>query len=96
MSELLIKELIYENEYFKNLYRQYKNVLIFKNINKCYTDDRYINFKFVYNIYMNIGALPRRCRPFSFTEKPGQKTTPGIAGALFRLRIMRAGLKTWE
>ena len=51
MSELLIKELIYENEYFKNLYRQYKNVLIFKNINKCYTDNRYINFKFVYNIY---------------------------------------------
>ena len=51
MSELLIKELIYENGYFKNLYRQYKNVLIFKNIHKCYTDNRYINFKFVYNIY---------------------------------------------
>ena len=51
MSELLIKELIYENEYFKNLYRQYKNVLISKNINRCYTDNRYINFKFVYNIY---------------------------------------------
>ena len=48
---------------------------------------------------MNIGALPRRCRPFSLTESyvtPGQNTTPGRAGALFRLRIMRAGPKSWK
>jgi len=52
------------------------------------------------NIYwMNIGALPRRCRPCSLTESyitPGQNTTPGRAGALFRLRIMRAGPKSWK
>ena len=50
-------------------------------------------------LLMNIGALPRRCRPFSLTESyitPGQNTTPGRAGALFRLRIMRAGLKSWK
>ena len=48
---------------------------------------------------MNIGALPRRCRPCSLTESyitPGQNTTPGRAGALFHLRIMRAGLKSWK
>ena len=51
MSEVLIKLLIYENDNFKIFYRQYKIVLIFKNINKCYTENRYINFKIVYNIY---------------------------------------------
>tara|TARA_R110001606_G_scaffold397295_3_gene573377 strand:- start:131 stop:1558 length:1428 start_codon:yes stop_codon:yes gene_type:complete len=50
ISELLIKELIYENLFFKQLYNKYNNILIFKSICKTYTIDRYINFKFVYNL----------------------------------------------
>ena len=50
-------------------------------------------------LLMDIGVLPRRCRPFSLTEtnfsKAGQNTTPGRAGVLLPLRNMRAGL-IWE
>ena len=42
----------------------------------------------------NKGALPRRFRPFSLTEtiylKAGHNTTPGRAGALFALCVIRA------
>ena len=51
-------------------------------------------------VLMNTGALPRRCRLFSLTErnfyKKGQNTTLGRAGGLLPLRIMRAGLKSFH